>query len=511
MTYLRAAMLAATAIFLLASAAVADDLTLTSRDGALAVSGRLLGYDGEVYRLSSEFGDLTVAADAVICAGESCPEPGRFVAEWRIAGARPGIDVLVPALLEAFAAQKGLNPVREDEDASRFVYTLRAADSDAAVARIGFRVATAGEGFADLVAGAADFAVAAREPDATERAAATEAGIGLLTDPAQSRLLALDALVAVVRPGAGRYAITRDELAALIAAPDGTAVHVPAPGTTVAQALAERLLAPPSGARVGAAVTRHSDPQDIVRAVSRDADAVGLTLMSDAANLRPLALEGTCGARMAAGTRQIKAEDYPLTVAHYLYLPRRRFPALAREFVAFATSQGAQDAVRAAGFVDQAVEATPLAAQGERLARAILATSEDVDARALRRLAGELTGAARLTPTFRFQDGSADLDAPSRANIALVAQAIAGGAFEGGGLLVAGFSDGLGGAAANLALSAERAQAVRAALEAALPPEVRGTVDFADQGFGETSPIACDEDAWGRSVNRRVELWLRQR
>jgi len=40
-------------------AAKADDATLTSRDGTVQVSGNLLGYDGEFYRIDTEFGILT--------------------------------------------------------------------------------------------------------------------------------------------------------------------------------------------------------------------------------------------------------------------------------------------------------------------------------------------------------------------------------------------------------------------------------------------------------------------
>jgi phosphate transport system substrate-binding protein len=31
------------------------------------------------------------------------------------------------------------------------------------------------------------------------------------------------------------------------------------------------------------------------------------------------------------------------------------------------------------------------------------------------------------------------------------------------------------------------------------------------RGYGEASPIACDEVDWGSRLNRRVEIWVRQR
>jgi len=29
------------------------------------------------------------------------------------------------------------------------------------------------------------------------------------------------------------------------------------------------------------------------------------------------------------------------------------------------------------------------------------------------------------------------------------------------------------------------------------------------EAFGEAMPMACDDSAWGRQVNRRVEVWVR--
>ena len=42
--------------------AAAQDVTLTSRDGALALAGQLQGYDGEFYRITTAYGALTVDA-----------------------------------------------------------------------------------------------------------------------------------------------------------------------------------------------------------------------------------------------------------------------------------------------------------------------------------------------------------------------------------------------------------------------------------------------------------------
>ena len=62
------------AAFLYPVGAVAQDVTLTSRDGALAISGTLSGYDGEIFRISSAYGPLTIDGQGVTCAGPACPD-----------------------------------------------------------------------------------------------------------------------------------------------------------------------------------------------------------------------------------------------------------------------------------------------------------------------------------------------------------------------------------------------------------------------------------------------------
>jgi phosphate transport system substrate-binding protein len=56
-------------------------------------------------------------------------------------------------------------------------------------------------------------------------------------------------------------------------------------------------------------------------------------------------------------------------------------------------------------------------------------------------------------------------------------------------------------------LSVERAAKVLQEL-AAIAPDLAPATLPAIEGFGEVLPMACDETAIGRGLNRRVELWL---
>ena len=54
-------------------AALADPVELVLRDGSFSVSGALISFDGGNYQIQSEYGQLTLAADMVVCRGAACP------------------------------------------------------------------------------------------------------------------------------------------------------------------------------------------------------------------------------------------------------------------------------------------------------------------------------------------------------------------------------------------------------------------------------------------------------
>ena len=171
-------------------------------------------------------------------------------------------------------------------------------------------------------------------------------------------------------------------------------------------------------------------------------------------------------------------------------------------------SPAAQPVIRRAGFVDQFPATIPFQNQGSRFANAIDRAGDEIDLAELQRLVRTLSGHSRLTVTYRFEGGSTDLDAQSRSNVALLAEALERGVFDDRTLLFVGFSDGQGPAAINRRISNSRAGAVRDAVRAAARTVDPSRLTLKTAAFGEAMPMACDEVAWGRGVNRRVEVWL---
>tara|TARA_R110002049_G_scaffold44333_6_gene130248 strand:- start:106309 stop:107868 length:1560 start_codon:yes stop_codon:yes gene_type:complete len=514
----RAAVCAALLLFapLIASA---QDVMLTSRDGKVELSGILLGFDGEFYRVETDYGQLTVDGSGVSCAGPGCPNLDDFVAEVQMSGSATMGAVLMPALIEAFAQKNGYSVSREEQSATRFTLLLTQNDSGKLAARFGFSATNTDEGFADLLADEADVVLALREVRRDERINAREAGMGDLTGANRSRVLALDAVVPVVSPANPVKQISPLMLARVfsgeidnwqeLGGPDGPIVlHLPDARSGLSQAIVDQVMGP-AKLELTQVITRHGLPVDLAEAVAKDLFAIGITSYAEQRNTQVLTLGGKCGFLLDASRRTIKTEDYPLTAPMFLYFPARRLPLIAREFLAFTRGPAAQLVIRRAGFVDQTPEEIAVEDQGNRFANAITVAGPETSLGELQRMTATLTPMARLTTSFRFEAGSIRLDAQSRSNVQQLARALEQGQYDARQLVFVGFSDGDGAAKANRDIALRRAEAVRRAVSAAAVTANLERVTLGVDAFGEAMPMACDDSEWGRQANRRVEVWVR--
>jgi phosphate transport system substrate-binding protein len=474
----------------------AQDATLTSRDGGLSLAGDLLGFDGEFYRLSTRYGVLTVDAAGVICEGPACPSLTTPLTVIRMAGAaEPGMDLL-PGLFRAFARSRGLDYAPAEAGAAGFAATLTNPRDGTVLARIAFVPSPLPEATAALEAGTADLAVSPL-PAEGARVLALEALLPIVAaDNPVVQVRSTDLL----RAFTGEVTNWRD-----LGGPDMPIVlHALAPEVALQAAVAARIGA---GAATGETIV-HDSPSALAAAVARDPWALALTGASAVGAARVLPLTDSCDFPLPVTAMTVKAEDYPLAAPLFLVVPPRRLPLLTREFLEFLATDAAQDEVRAAGYVDRRPAREALTGDGRRLLGAIRNAGTEVPLDELQRLAAAMTGAERVSLTFRFRDGSTELDPPSQDALADLARLIGARGFDGYRLVLAGFSDGSGSAAANLDLSRTRADAVRAALTR-IAPDLSAAELPEVEAYGEALPMACDTTAIGRQINRRVELWLR--
>jgi phosphate transport system substrate-binding protein len=254
--------------------------------------------------------------------------------------------------------------------------------------------------------------------------------------------------------------------------------------------------------------TLYDDMESLVDAVALDPFSIGLTVLSETGNSRPIKIAGACGFEQEVTFATLRTEDYPLTLPMMLYTPARRLPLIGRDFIEYATSAAANVVIRRAGFVDQTISSTGFGQEGNRLAHAVALAGEETSLEDLQRMVATLKSRRRLSTTFRFEGGATQLDVQSRENIARLSEALELGAYDDKTLLFVGFSDSDGAAAANLRLSQRRARAVMGELRETAEAADFSRIKVASDAFGEALPMACDESEWGRAINRRVEVWV---
>lgn len=477
---------------LLPNLAAAQDITLTSRDGALSISGSLQGYDGEFFRIDSAYGPLTIDAQGVICDGPACPDLTAPKAIIRLVGEADAGAALVRPLVQAFAQTRGLLYAASPLG----VAILTDPATDKTLAEFSFLPLPPDLARAEVKAGRAELILAsATEPDFGERAVALDALIPIVASDNPVPGISTLNLAKVLSGDVSNWA--------QIGGPDMPLVlHGLQPDSDLQRALSAGL-----GRDIAATVT-HPDLATMARAVAKDPWALAVTGRATAGDARKLPLSDSCGFPLLPSPLAVKAADYPLTLPIYLLTPRRRLPLMAREFLEFLALPAAQTAIASAGYIDRSPERQPMTADGLRLINAIQGAGEETTLTELKRLVDLMDGADRLSLTFRFEDGSNQMDASSAESLTDLARLLEAGVFDGEALTLAGFSDGSGAAATNLDLSQIRAAGVLAALKLAAPT-LRDDQLPQVVAFGEALPMACDETGPGRRLNRRVEVWLK--
>ncbi|MCA0042097.1 phosphate ABC transporter substrate-binding/OmpA family protein [Celeribacter litoreus] len=495
----------------------AQDVSLMSRDGNIEISGNFLSFDGEFYRVATDLGVLTVDASGVRCEGPGCPSLDDYFAQVRISGDPKATEVLLPALITGFASRNGYAVEVSALDFDLTRYVLVDAEQDLVVGEFLLSATSNAEGFAELISENADVVIASRAVSAEERSMARDAGLGDLTDPLRARVVALDALLPVVSRSNLIETLSLEDLAKIYSGEVSNWAELGGADAPIIAHLTQDDVREGSQFRhmiadtpiSDSVVVSHKTHEAVVTAVEADPYAVGLGRLSVGGAVQKVGLTGSCGFAAEATPADIKTEDFPFTRPVFLYTPARRLPKLAREFLAFVVSPSAQLIVARTDFVDQDIESLSFRDQGRRFANAIARAGEEISLEDLQEITSRFQGAERLTLGFRFEDGSTKLDAQSRSNVHLLAELVEAGVFDGKALVFAGFSDGQGSASVNRSLSKRRANSVLSSLTRVLDAEfVAGRVTFTAEGYGEAMPLACDDVDWGRSLNRRVEVWV---
>ena len=243
--------------------------------------------------------------------------------------------------------------------------------------------------------------------------------------------------------------------------------------------------------------------------MTADAGGIGYVGFASKRGAKSVDLVSTCGIPISATAFSAKTEEYPLQRRLRLFVDNSPLTAHERGLLEFAISEDAQGLVRKAGFIDLGVTADDSAIDPGKL---LSTASEDLEPAAipvLQRMLGDLTGAERLSTTFRFTTGSVRLDNKAVRDLGRMARFLSRPENAGREIFVVGYTDSVGPFPSNERLAQGRAAVV---LDALLRhPDARGLRDLriSSTGYGELSPVGCNDSDLGRARNRRVEIWIR--
>ncbi len=519
-------------------------VVLQLNDSAIEFVGRLRAFDGASYILeTSAFGVLSLAAARYTCLDGPCPgqlvaalagaraatqadtgtlsfDPGRVAeaAAIAISGSAIASETLLPALIRAHAASRG-GTVKQLVGTDAAALRFRVADAGGrATASIDLKRDGTDSGLAALYSGTATVALASRAIGDAEAASLTQAT--RFRRQADEHVLALDGLVVIVPPASRVAALSLDQIAGIFSGattnwselglPPGPITVYTRDGELGATARLAALVLRPRGLAMAPDALRVTSEAGLSDAVAADSGGIGVTSFAALRNARGVALATRCGLIAEPTAFAVKAEEYPLSRRIYLLTAGTPEAEPARDLVRFALSRAAQAVIRANDFVDQAIEQETFAALRPRIGAALAGSDATPADRLLgQRLLADLEGAQRLSVTFRFGAGSSLLDAKARQDIVRLAEFMQTPAMAGKTVLFVGFSDATGLAQKNVPLSARRALEVRNAVLAAARPRIPAA-RAGVRGFGSTAPVACNETAADKLLNRRVEVWVRE-
>ena len=481
--------LAIAACLLAPSLANAQEIVLSAKDGDQQVSGSLIEYDGEFFRVETEFGPVTVDARTVTCAGESCPVVSDDAETFNAIG-DPAITL---PLIEAFALFQGGEVSISGSDPQLVTVTT---DSGGTLAQVSVSQGSA-RGLRD---GSDTIFFSTQTP----------------RDPSLAQIIGLDAVVIATSDVNPVAAITLDQMRSVLNGSitnwkdlggGDTPINVhTAKGDAGFETQIKALgLLPVTGVDV----TTHPRTKDAADAVANDPFGLAVVPFSGLRTARAMGLRGSCGMHNNANVFAVQSGAYPMSYALSVSKPNKKLPLFAREFLEFLTTEQAQSVIADLGFADLGINTRGLDTQGQRLANTMMIIGKEVPLADVREMTAIMSGAELLSATFRFEGNSTQLDAPSRENAEALVDGIVLGNYADKVMYLMGFSDGEGRARQNKSLSKERAEAVLAALRKTAPDGALDDVEIEVLGYGEASPLVCEDTPEDAAINRRVEVWVK--
>ena len=427
---------------------------------------------------------------------------------------------LMPMLIETFGVKKlGAKPTSKLGQSEEQEITLRSSSGPVAV--VDLKAHGSATSATDLIDGKSIIGMSSRRMN-PEETAAVKAKFGTNPQlPANEHVLALDGVAVIVNAANPVKELSLDQIGKIFAgqitkwsevggANRGISVfrRDDKSGTTDTF---KSLVLSLNKLNFGAGVSAFESSETVSSKVAADPDAIGFVGLPYINKNRALAITSPCGISSPPSRFTVKTETYPLARRLYLYTIGEPSDPVARDLLQFALSDEAQPIVQETEFVEQTIDFQDDEDQRRSTQDIVsnpsrgLLPDKDVPRDALRSFEALLATVHRTSLTFRFEQGSADLDTRAQQDVGRLVRYLASPAGAGKKFYITGFGDVRGDWAANRSLGFKRAIRVAEELERAggihVPQENVLSLSY-------MAPVACSDNDAGLAKNRRVEIWI---
>lgn len=506
------------ALGLVSTGALAGEVSLKSSDGTVNLTGEYVDFVDDNYIIRTALGELRISASRVRCEGAACPSFGEVTADVTIAGSDTVGSGLMPLLMLGFAgsidAESSVLATANPTDVvANFVGDSGFGDD---LGSFLIRSTVSGDAFDALRDGSAEIGMTTRRITPNEARALRDAGGGNMVSPAQEHLIAVESMVVILHPSNPIDTLSKEQLrdiyegrvtnwSELGGKDEPIRVGARQAETGSRELFEDRIFLGERANLLSGAFIAESN-NDLAAFVNAEPGGIGYVGHAFQRGAKAITVINHCDMPMKPNTFAAKTEEYALNRRIFLYNTEDGLSDWASDLIDFATSPEADGVITKAGFINLGVERQ---SQSPDSARAQYLQSAKVDAferSIIDEMMASMATHDRLSTTFRFRTGSSRLDERGRIDMARLVDYLKA-LPEGTSVKVVGFTDNVGAFESNLALSKDRAASVLASLQAEYGKELTH-ISFSSTGYGPTAPAFCNTDDHGKSINRRVEIWI---
>ncbi len=495
------------ALSITAISAWAGQITLKSTTSTVELVGDLKSFDNGIYIIETELGELEVDARTVTCSGASCPKVQSLSSKISILGEQDLLNQLLIPLLESYSFSL---------DANVETKTINKTQSTIKVINQG------GQEYASInVQSKSHKKLNDQATNAKDTLVITSSTLEMLAASAKDggvTPLAADALIAITSDTNSVKTISLSALQDILSGKISNWKDIGGPDISINLYLPKDASALQSIAKeMGYEASKFAKSQqfdslkELSMAAASDPYGLGFTNYSNLHNANALAISGGCGAYIKPSTFNILSGSYPIAYYHYLKTSSEATPIFAREFLTYLESSQAKDAINQLGYPSLSVFESDLDDQGNRIAYGLLATSKTVPVTEYRAMMNVLIGARQLSTVLRFKAGSLDLDVQSSAALEALVSELFLGNYADQTLLILGFTDADGSTGENKRNSKAAAKLISRYIKDADSGNQLMDLQINAHGFGEASPLVCEDTPLGAATNNRVEIWVKDK